>query len=373
MRAQAIFIGLTIWSVSGVTAAAGALDALVGQTRNGCWGAEPMIAGEVARGDPPTGKPYETDGTGVGSAVERDGASQCAAFIPVEGGLNGYPASRVASIQKVLNQLGYDAGPEDGRWGPRTRAALRAFIEATDQQVEVEPSEKALNALLIEKVQTAGRSTERDERAPSTSLDLSGVRPVRPTKRPAIPARVKVEELTPRQVYDWVSASVYVVLTRTGGEIVKQGSAVAVSPYQAVTNCHVLEGAEAIAVGQSGEVSRAWRGFAAPTTDRCFLWVMDGSLNPVDGVRHAETLKVGERVYTIGGPRGLEKTLAEGLISGLREFKDFQVIQTTAPLSRGSSGGGLFDVYGNLIGITTAFVEGGQNLNFAIAADEFWR
>jgi S1-C subfamily serine protease len=47
------------------------------------------------------------------------------------------------------------------------------------------------------------------------------------------------------------------------------------------------------------------------------------------------SLKVGEKVYSIGAPSGLEKTLGEGLISGLREIKGVRIVQTTAPISPG--------------------------------------
>jgi S1-C subfamily serine protease len=50
-----------------------------------------------------------------------------------------------------------------------------------------------------------------------------------------------------------------------------------------------------------------------------------------------------------------------------------EYIQVTTPVSEGSSGGGLFDDRGNLIGVTTFTVRDSQNLNFAIAASEFWR
>jgi hypothetical protein len=81
---------------------------------------------------------------------------------------------------------------------------------------------------------------------------------------------------------------------------------------------------------------------------------------------------VGERVFTIGSPEGLERSLGEGLISGLREGYGSSYVQTTAPISHGSSGGGLFDKYGNLVGITTLSFTTGQQLNFAIAAESFW-
>jgi serine protease Do len=84
-------------------------------------------------------------------------------------------------------------------------------------------------------------------------------------------------------------------------------------------------------------------------------------------------LAVGERVYTIGNPSGLSRTLGEGLIFGLRKPKSVELIQTTAQISKGSSGGALLDSTGALIGITTFLLRDAQNLNFAVAAQEFWR
>lgn len=76
---------------------------------------------------------------------------------------------------------------------------------------------------------------------------------------------------------------------------------------------------------------------------------------------------VGDKVIAIGNPEGLEGTVSEGIISGFRKITDeFRIIQVSAPISPGSSGGPLFDSNGNVIGITTASIIGGQNLNFAI-------
>ena len=68
----------------------------------------------------------------------------------------------------------------------------------------------------------------------------------------------------------------------------------------------------------------------------------------------------------------LSNTFAEGNISGLRRFDNTNLIQTSAPISPGSSGGGLFDKPGNLIGITSFMIKGGNNLNFAVGVGEFW-
>src|SRR5207302_10553320 len=81
-------------------------------------------------------------------------------------------------------------------------------------------------------------------------------------------------------------------------------------------------------------------------------------------LRSLSTISIGERVYAIGAPLCLENTLSEGLVSGIRQMKGSQRIQTTAPISHGSSGGGLFDAQGRLVGITSSMVENGQNINF---------
>lgn len=80
-----------------------------------------------------------------------------------------------------------------------------------------------------------------------------------------------------------------------------------------------------------------------------------------------------QRVFTVGAPRGLEQTLGDGLISGLRSGASVRLIQTSSPISPGSSGGGLFDSAGNLLGITTFMLRESQALNFAISAEDFWR
>lgn len=77
-------------------------------------------------------------------------------------------------------------------------------------------------------------------------------------------------------------------------------------------------------------------------------------------------MAVGDKVFAIGSPIGMKNSLSEGIVSGLREHKGITVIQTTAPISPGSSGGGLFDAQGNLVGITTFKLIKGENLNFAV-------
>ena len=106
--------------------------------------------------------------------------------------------------------------------------------------------------------------------------------------------------------------------------------------------------------------------------DRCVLRT-DAKLPKWVEVRPYDDIKVGERAVTIGTPQGLELTVAEGIVSSKRSQNDSKLIQTSAPISQGSSGGGLFDAQGQLLGITTFYFKAGQNLNFAVAGEEFAR
>ena len=83
--------------------------------------------------------------------------------------------------------------------------------------------------------------------------------------------------------------------------------------------------------------------------------------------KRTDDLKVGETVYALGSSEGLTDSFSSGLISAVdRKIKNTCFIQTTAPISHGNSGGPLVDSKGNVIGITSAGVTEGQNLNLAI-------
>jgi len=185
----------------------------------------------------------------------------------------------------------------------------------------------------------------------------------------AKPARVLDTTLTPSQLFNTLNPSVYAVMI--SGQF--RGSAVAVSRAEAITNCHVVVGAETIFLVNATAQHKAEVASADRLTDRCYLRVVGGELDPVRGFRDYASLAVGETVYTIGSPKGMVNTLGNGLVSGLRKSDDTQYIQITAPVSKGSSGGGLFDDRGNLIGVTTFTIQDSQNLNFAIAASQFWQ
>ena len=190
------------------------------------------------------------------------------------------------------------------------------------------------------------------------------------------------------EVFQKAASSVLVVLALDGnGTATSQGSGVVVGKQEVVTNCHVVEDAAGIVVRQaSGHVGgRPWRMEASVLArqeerDLCLLFVGDLSAPPAATVVRlgsAQRLSVGEEVYAVGAPRGLELSLSRGIVSQLRGVSGKRrapLVQTDAAISLGSSGGGLFNGNGELVGITT-FKRRGENLNFALPVEwvrELW-
>jgi hypothetical protein len=79
----------------------------------------------------------------------------------------------------------------------------------------------------------------------------------------------------------------------------------------------------------------------------------------------SNTVKLGEKVVAIGSPKGLTNTVSDGVVSGFRNDGVNNLIQTSVPITFGSSGGALINEYGEVIGVTTSGI-GEANLNFAV-------
>ncbi|MEQ8346229.1 MAG: trypsin-like peptidase domain-containing protein [Sneathiellaceae bacterium] len=179
--------------------------------------------------------------------------------------------------------------------------------------------------------------------------------------------------LDPVALFEAVEPSVWTVLAAKrlrGGIAERSGSAVAVTGHWLFTNCHVVGGADFILIKRGERVEPARLIHANDSTDRCVLETQ-ATLNPVRRIAPYGGLKVGQTVYSIGSPAGLENTLGPGLVTGLRQWQGVPIIQTNAPISPGSSGGALFDAQGHLIGITTFTVGGNGSLGFAVSAESF--
>jgi hypothetical protein len=186
---------------------------------------------------------------------------------------------------------------------------------------------------------------------------------------PALQQPGAAEELSAEQLYSAVSPSVVRINSfKRDGSSAVLGSGIILGPDSVITNCHVALAGDQIEVRERDVVLSAVVSVADEVFDLCKLRV-SGLTARAATPSSAPPLKVGQRVYAIGSPQGLDLTLSEGLVSALREGPSGTYIQTTAPVSPGSSGGGLFDHQGKLVGIVTFQMRAGQNLNFAIPVE----
>lgn len=183
----------------------------------------------------------------------------------------------------------------------------------------------------------------------------------------------EAQQLTAEKVFVQASpAVVRVVVYDRDFKVLGQGSGFVVSANGLlITNCHVVEDAYfAFAVSHDGTRYPIEGHLGFNRVKDIALLKVQMQQAPFLVLSNSK-VRVGSKVYAIGNPRGLTNTISEGLISGLRsEDESGNLIQTTAPISPGSSGGPLLSGSGEVVGITTSYLVGGQNLNFAVPAEE---
>ena len=174
--------------------------------------------------------------------------------------------------------------------------------------------------------------------------------------------------LTASQVYEQVKDSVVVVKAYDHqGKPVGLGSGVRLPSGDVITNYHVVKAGVRYTVGRGKKGVPATLKAGDPDKDLCLLTAPGLTAKPARLGRAAK-LKVGEPVYAVGAPQGLELSLSEGIVSQLRGGPP-PLIQTTVAISQGSSGGGLFNAEAELVGITTFYLKDAQNLNFALPVE----
>jgi S1-C subfamily serine protease len=134
-----------------------------------------------------------------------------------------------------------------------------------------------------------------------------------------------------------------------------------------VTNYHVIKNAAAVEVrGKAVGAFRA-RGVVAMDRDLDFAALkIAGDELPVLPLGNSNQVRLGEGVVAIGNPKGLTGTISAGLISQVREEGEFPLLQTSAPIYPGNSGGPLINKRGEVIGVITARVADGPTLGLAL-------
>ena len=161
---------------------------------------------------------------------------------------------------------------------------------------------------------------------------------------------------------------VLLVVEDERGQPVALGSGFFVKENVIASNFHVVENAArayAKLVGQKTKYDVTGVVGLDSKHDLVLLGVEEAKVPPLklgDGSKVA----VGDTVFAVGNPQGLEGTFSQGIVSGIRQFDADILLQITAPISPGSSGGPVLDSEGRVIGVAVATFRSGQNLNFAI-------
>ena len=178
-------------------------------------------------------------------------------------------------------------------------------------------------------------------------------------------------ELTAEQVYDMVNQSVVMIISCENNGNEDQGSGVVIMDGGYIATCnHLIENSTTITVKhQNLEFKNAEIITQDVQEDVAIIKISAENLIPIK-VADSDILKPGQKVYTISSPVGYENTISEGIVSGLRKDKvKITLIQSTAPITDGSSGGALINSSGELIGLLSSGKHEGS-LYFSIPVNE---
>jgi tetratricopeptide (TPR) repeat protein len=189
-------------------------------------------------------------------------------------------------------------------------------------------------------------------------------------------ARASETEQLPELVRRVKPSVVSVITYGANGEVAVTGSGFFIRPGQVLTNLHVVEGAARAEVRtfEGKGKTYAVNGLAGVDAEGD-LAVLSVEM-PAERGRAADVTAAipeeGERIFVIGNPLRLEGSVADGIVSAVREVPSLgRIIQITAPISHGNSGSPVFNMRGQVVGLVTIRVMNGQNINLAMGSARF--
>lgn len=172
---------------------------------------------------------------------------------------------------------------------------------------------------------------------------------------------------TPADIFRQARSSVVLIVGSASGDNVAQGSGFIVGKDKIVTNYHVIAGLSLAYVLFADGRTEPVAGVVAADADQdaAVLEVHTGTRLPL-ALGDELNLHEGDSVLAIGAPRGLELSLTNGIISAFRTSEKKFLIQNTAPIAPGSSGGPLLDSRGRAVGLTTSLLADTPGVYFSI-------
>ncbi len=233
------------------------------------------------------------------------------------------------------------------------------LLQQAGIEYEWDQKNKTVNVKNSKSVAVSGGQSSYTKDLPSTSQDSSVRKP-----------------LTAKEIAKLVDRVGYVETYNDRNQILSSGSGFMLENGWFISNHHVLKGSSTMLTKLDGIIynTHGWYWYSDEATD-VFITALSTSYSSTGDPTGSMPSKylnfttdlpeVGDKVYAIGSPIGLENTVTEGIVSGIRNIGGITKIQHTADITNGSSGGVLLNEYGDAIGITSGGVPG-TNIEYAI-------
>lgn len=294
------------------------------------------------------------------------------------------------------NLLKLDTPPitENGR----TLVPLRGIFEALDAQVNWDSYSKTISA---QKGETKVRIQIGNKKAIRNGKEMTLDIPAKVlNNRTFVPLRFIGESFGAQVLWDSKTSKIQIISTdntssgkkltikevsqndkavvliktfdKFGDEVGTGSGFIVTSDGKVVTNYHVIDQAYSAQAITSNNKTYKVAGVYDYDIERdlAIIKLENASSLPVVKLGNSDKVAIGDEVVAIGSPIGLQNTVSNGIVSSLRTLEDNnKYIQTSAPVSPGSSGGALFNLYGEVIGVIVGQFDG-QNLNLAIPVNE---
>lgn len=263
----------------------------------------------------------------------------------------------------LLFQTREDIGADLDKYGFSAKFVLGAFgNDAVPEYkpIKTEPQRKV----------PVPQTVNRTENIRVTIPERAGRTPVAANFVNSAPAQNNVtREKSMEELASLASSIVMIAIHNSRGDVIGTGSGIMISEKGYIlTNNHVARGGSfySVRIEEDDNVYRTDEIIKYnPVIDLAVIRI-DRRLKPIPIYSGKKPVR-GQKVVAIGSPLGLFNSVSDGIISGFRLIDNVEMIQFTAPISHGSSGGALLNMNGEVIGISTAGFDAGQNLNLAVS------
>ena len=258
----------------------------------------------------------------------------------------------------LLLQSESDLSKEQEAYGLSRKVTLGSFAKITLP----DPEESLPAAENTPAVKPAAVSKPVSAVKPSASIPVSAAKPTASISPPE-------QEKTFEQLALLASSVVLIGIHDRKGDMIGTGSGIMIgSGGYILTNSHVAAGGSfySIRIEEDETVYSTDELIKCHSVLDLAVLRIERALRPLPIYNGRKKLVRGQKVVAIGSPLGLFNSVSDGIISGFRKIDGVDMIQFTAPTSHGSSGGALLNMYGEVIGISTAGFDNAQNINLAV-------